>query len=77
MSRYPEDVSIEEEEVALSLVDLREGKIPEITPGGRPIRSKRKRFDSDDYVFEDDLLAKQEVSIAGTCSGLLLSHHAS
>ncbi|KAK9838693.1 hypothetical protein WJX74_001502 [Apatococcus lobatus] len=55
-SQGSEDLSAEEEELASSLIGLQEGTIPGVTAAGRPKRSKRKRFDSDDYVFEDDQL---------------------
>ena len=66
-----DEMSMEEEELVSTLVKLQEGATSEITPAGRPKRSKRKRFDSDDYVFEDDLMAKQEVSI------IIVSDHSS
>ena len=63
-SASAEDMSAEEEEVASSLIELQQNPLPASTPTGRPKRCKRKRFDSDDYVFEDDKMAQKEATVS-------------
>lgn len=63
-SEGPEDMSAEEREVALSLIELQQGAFPVSTPTGRTKRCKRKRFDSDDYVFEDTNTTQTEAIVS-------------
>ncbi|KAK9839031.1 hypothetical protein WJX74_008191 [Apatococcus lobatus] len=59
-----EQLSADEAELASSLLELQDTSASETSPAGagRPKRSKRKRFDSTDYIFEDDLQAGTEVA---------------